>query len=322
MDLEHSIVGAPLQDVDSYQNLIVENETKISDRPWCVNKYIFKKKLEEVSCEFPKNVKVFKTWENLESEICSILEKKITDFFGEDLINDFHEIKKQSEKEAQEAKLSAEEIKKQFEEKITSLINERDSFERKLFLIKEGDDSKDENASIEAKRDEDVELRLLKKYDLDLSELEKQNSLFEKAVIGQAKEIKEYFDEIDKDLSGFDNIYGWVKSVPNLLKTNVDATMIKDILVSQIDEYVKDLDIRDRLATYKELKVDFFSLISRCDRYFYKGSNCNICITDVVTHCMNPCGHCFCLNCSNKINASKCHICRQSVKSKIKLHLL
>ena len=45
-----------------------------------------------------------------------------------------------------------------------------------------------------------------------------------------------------------------------------------------------------------------------------------ICLTNDITHTLSPCGHCFCLECSYKIQLNRCHICRQINKTIVKLH--
>lgn len=45
---------------------------------------------------------------------------------------------------------------------------------------------------------------------------------------------------------------------------------------------------------------------------------CSICLTDAVSQAIVPCGHTFCANCSKKIGIT-CHICRNTVRERIRL---
>lgn len=51
-------------------------------------------------------------------------------------------------------------------------------------------------------------------------------------------------------------------------------------------------------------------------------SFCSICQIDSITHCINPCGHTYCNECSNRLVESKqCYICRKYVIGKIKMYM-
>lgn len=45
---------------------------------------------------------------------------------------------------------------------------------------------------------------------------------------------------------------------------------------------------------------------------------CNICCEKKIEYCVNPCGHCFCVDCNNQM-LNNCHTCRGFVNSKIKI---
>jgi hypothetical protein len=53
---------------------------------------------------------------------------------------------------------------------------------------------------------------------------------------------------------------------------------------------------------------------------------CPTCQTESITHCLNPCGHCYCKDCISRINVplltSRCYICRKTAISSIKLYML
>lgn len=46
--------------------------------------------------------------------------------------------------------------------------------------------------------------------------------------------------------------------------------------------------------------------------------SCKICMVAETDYLINPCGHCFCRACINKI--TKCAICRKNIKGTIKIH--
>ena len=46
---------------------------------------------------------------------------------------------------------------------------------------------------------------------------------------------------------------------------------------------------------------------------------CTICTEKKIEYCVNPCGHCFCADCNNRLFLN-CHTCRGTVTSKIKIY--
>lgn len=46
---------------------------------------------------------------------------------------------------------------------------------------------------------------------------------------------------------------------------------------------------------------------------------CNICCEKRIEFCVNPCGHCYCVDCNNQLLLN-CHTCRGPVNSKIKIY--
>jgi hypothetical protein len=51
-----------------------------------------------------------------------------------------------------------------------------------------------------------------------------------------------------------------------------------------------------------------------------KQNMCNVCVTNEINICLNPCGHTFCSGCVDKMNNS-CAMCRKYIQNKIKIFL-
>lgn len=47
---------------------------------------------------------------------------------------------------------------------------------------------------------------------------------------------------------------------------------------------------------------------------------CNVCLTNKINICINPCGHTFCSDCVDKMNF-KCGMCRCNIGTKIKIYI-
>jgi len=47
---------------------------------------------------------------------------------------------------------------------------------------------------------------------------------------------------------------------------------------------------------------------------------CNVCVTNKINICINPCGHTFCSVCVEKMGL-KCGMCRGKIDAKIKMYI-
>lgn len=267
----------------------------------------FQKKFEEFNDLIePEGKEVeLKGWEGLQSKVERYLKDTLKDFFGEDLVQ------KLDPKISPERKIEPNE----FERRIAQLIEERSTvFDE---VVKTSDDKI--KVPLGA-----VEERMLEKYGLDIGELRKQVGLFEDTVKLLAKDIRLKQDVLNKHNKELDDIKGWIDKIPLFMKD--DETLrdgsLENILLTDLKKHVERIEYKKLLDDFKKTKIDLLYLLSSCDNFFHERGKCAICLTGDLTHCCSPCGHCFCLDCINKLRMDRCHICRQQVKHKVKLHIV
>ena len=61
------------------------------------------------------------------------------------------------------------------------------------------------------------------------------------------------------------------------------------------------------------------NIINELKKELEEKNKCSICFNNTISHCCNPCGHTYCIDCINKTN--NCYICRAIIHNKIKLYL-
>lgn len=140
-------------------------------------------------------------------------------------------------------------------------------------------------------------------------------------------DIIKFNDLVKKGNEIYDNLS--IKSQPfNLTnKLRVDEQIllnaeirseIKDFEIS-VDDKIDQLNIKLRSNNNK--LADFKKLILNCAKNDKVDINmCNVCVTNKINICINPCGHTFCSSCIEKMN-SKCGMCRGNIDSKIKIYI-
>jgi ribosome biogenesis protein Nip4 len=281
----------------------------------------FKKRFEQLSEKIisPLPVQKISSWGELQNKINNIIKHKLREYYNEDFINDVKEVK--------EVKVSDIDDTSAYVSNFESLLQRL--IEKRSKLIIESDRVLRENSDILIKQSEQeqknmldntVDKRIFEKYNFNLNDLQSQLLLYEKASIDVAKELtskKEVLEDINSDIF---NIIKWIVDIPEIIKKNKDLNLIHDTVVKQLHDYFEKHDYKLLLDEYKKSYVDFLYLMTHSDNIFKNQNKCTICLTNDITHTLSPCGHCFCLSCSNKIQLNRCHICRQITKSRIKLH--
>lgn len=129
--------------------------------------------------------------------------------------------------------------------------------------------------------------------------------------------------------------YRYLSGTPDDKDMVLDPIKLREQLFSIKSEYVNSLcdiyekvDDRIECETLKMKKItDFLDLykktIDACDTHkkVLSKYNCTVCYENEVKMCIQPCGHTFCVGCTEKIT-TRCFVCNGNVTAKIKIYLL
>ena len=103
---------------------------------------------------------------------------------------------------------------------------------------------------------------------------------------------------------------------------------IKSEYVNSLCDIYEKVDDRIECETLKMKKItDFLDIykntIDACDTHkkVLSKYNCTVCYENEVKMCIQPCGHTFCVGCTEKIT-TRCFVCNGNVTAKIKIYLL
>ena len=149
--------------------------------------------------------------------------------------------------------------------------------------------------------------------------------------------IKEY-ETIKTEIEEFLNIVNKANKIYELVSTKSQLKQIKNkLIISEnilllnenkinIENFVFDVDskiseLNNKLHDNNEILLKFKHILLKCmgeDRICY--NLCNVCLTNKISICINPCGHTFCSCCIDRMNL-KCGMCRGKIESKIKIFI-
>jgi len=183
------------------------------------------------------------------------------------------------------------------EENIFNII-EKAKKEMKMFC-KSNEDLKQKVLEYETYSKEAMEM---------LNSMEKLNQLYSK--------LSKRFQNID-DLIKYDRNLDVKKNIFDAdLKNQIQ--IFKDKIKILIDTNLNEINKNNKkIASFK-------TLIREClkdEDNDYEINICNICVTNKIDTCLNPCGHTFCLNCVDKMHNS-CAMCRKIISTKIKMYIV
>lgn len=156
--------------------------------------------------------------------------------------------------------------------------------------------------------------------------LKNENKSFNN-LIEEYEKIKTKITKIENLIKEGNEIYKEIALQTNGLPFN-SLLQDKDILV--LDNKLKDFsnelnnkieDMHGKVKDNATKLSNFKDLIMRCmgdDKI--ERNICNVCVTNKIDTCINPCGHTFCAVCVDKMK-SKCGMCRGEIKNKIKMYI-
>lgn len=144
--------------------------------------------------------------------------------------------------------------------------------------------------------------------------------------------MQENCEEIIQKITNLSNIYYplsvQIQNIPEITSKMDIQTDLYD--VTQLKSVKDDIDkllvvVRDDIDHINQKMLSFKKLVRKClsENEMNVSSQiniCDICNTNKINICLNPCGHTFCNECIDKMN-QKCGFCRNRFQSKIKIFL-
>lgn len=142
------------------------------------------------------------------------------------------------------------------------------------------------------------------------------------------EDFLENVNNLNKSIEATKKIYNNLLSKSNDIEIS-NKTMFmnntfraeKDLSIETLKEEInyKIQDLKEEYAKNMNSVVRFRKLLMKTSPQEIKINICSVCATNKINICINPCGHVFCLSCTDKMN--NCGMCRGTISSKIKVYL-
>lgn len=192
--------------------------------------------------------------------------------------------------------------------------------------IDEINDNSDDNS---LKYDKDEVFEFCKKANNEIDLIKNNNTIIEKDV-KEYESFKKVFEKFKNLVDEANKIYENLSIDSQRLPIKNKLKISKNILIirgnGEIDKFLEDVhdkifDLNERLNSNITKICNFKKLVLRCIGETSINYNvCNVCVTNKIDICINPCGHTFCSSCVEKMY-SKCGMCRGEIKTKIKMYI-
>ena len=154
----------------------------------------------------------------------------------------------------------------------------------------------------------------IKKLEILRTKIQETDISYDECFTFVSKELNpkvkdENMNKNDKEISTkkINNINDSILYSHNLISEN-------DLKLLDIHKSIKELQNMIRLKDLIDIVKDLDTSSDDKNKIL-----CNICCEKRIEYCVNPCGHCFCVDCNNQL-LMNCHTCRGTVASKIKIY--
>jgi len=147
--------------------------------------------------------------------------------------------------------------------------------------------------------------------------------------IEEYEKTKEQIDKFNKLIDEGNNLYREIMIKSHNIPFNLNfpdkqlITTEDKLNIATFSNNIDDkiLELNNKIKDNTKKLTDFKNLILRCmedEKVEY--NICNVCITNKINTCINPCGHTFCSYCVERMG-KKCGMCRGDIQNKIKMYI-
>ena len=143
------------------------------------------------------------------------------------------------------------------------------------------------------------------------------------------KKIKKETEKTDKDIKNLEVMINFVNNLDESYSETDEVKNINENIINLSDKIKTNNELKDAKKDYIKIRVeinDCFSIIKSINNLNITNT-CNLCMTNKVEEFIDPCGHCYCTTCKNRLIHYEggvdmnCPICRGHIREFKPLYL-
>jgi len=143
------------------------------------------------------------------------------------------------------------------------------------------------------------------------------------------KKIKKETDKTDKDIKNLEVMINFVNNLDESYAETDEVKNFNENIINLSDKIKANNSLKDAKKDYIKIRVeinDCFSIIKSINN-LNTTNTCSLCMTNKVEEFIDPCGHCYCTTCKNRLILYEdevdmnCPICRGHIREFKQLYL-
>tara|TARA_Y100000591_G_C21762379_1_gene660803 strand:- start:216 stop:998 length:783 start_codon:yes stop_codon:yes gene_type:complete len=179
----------------------------------------------------------------------------------------------------------------------------------------------DKNLDDEKKEDFSKDSALNKFSDV-LSEFKNEFKSVQDKFIKIDEELKNESKKTELDIKNLESMINFVNNIDNSYSEEEEIKKINENIILLSSKIKNNSKLKDAKKSYLEIRIElnkYFNII-RSINNMNTSTTCGLCLTNKVDQFINPCGHCFCSECKDRlisyeghISNANCPICRGNI---------
>lgn len=171
---------------------------------------------------------------------------------------------------------------------------------------------------------------LLKRFNDLLHEFKEEFKDIQNKFVDTDKILKNEINKSDIDIKNLETMINFVNNIDKSYSEEEEVKKINENIILLSNKIKNNNKIKEAKQSYCESRVEINKYLDIIKSFnnMNCSSTCSLCLTNKVEEFINPCGHCFCTECKDRlinyertITSACCPICRGNVLDFKKLYL-
>tara|TARA_Y100000992_G_scaffold20761_1_gene11960 strand:- start:141 stop:941 length:801 start_codon:yes stop_codon:yes gene_type:complete len=193
-------------------------------------------------------------------------------------------------------------------------------------IINENTNNEQEDNKIDDEKKEDLhkfnEDSALNKFSDILSEFKKEFKDVQNKFIKIDEELKNEAIKTELDINNLENMINFVNNIDKSYSEEEEIKKINENIILLSTKIKNNCKLKESKKSYVQIRMElnkYFNIIRSLNN-MNTTTTCGLCLTNKIDQYINPCGHCFCGECKERLISyegsianANCPICRGNI---------